>query len=75
MIPKGQTDLSSHGTFFSLVVIYTLNLLILCAFLIFAAPEVSCRSFVAELARHGGDFSDFVLALFHAAVRHFAGRL
>jgi hypothetical protein len=75
MIPKGQTDLTAHGMFFSIVVIYTLNLLILSALLIFAAPEVSLGSFAGELVRHGGELADFVLALFHAAVRHFAGRL
>lgn len=75
MIPKGQTDLTTHGVFFSLVVIYTLNLLILCALLVVAAPEVSWRSFGQELIRHGGDLSDFALALFHAAVRQFGGHL
>jgi hypothetical protein len=49
MIPKGQTDLTRYGTFFSLVVIYTMNIALLAVFLIIAAPEVTCRSFANEL--------------------------
>ena len=41
MIPKGQTDLSSHGTFFSLVIIYLMNVILLSVFLVVAAPELS----------------------------------
>lgn len=49
MIPKGQSDLSDHGTFFSLVVIYLMNLLFLAVFLIIASPDVSLRTFGSEL--------------------------
>jgi hypothetical protein len=49
MIPKGQTDLTRYGTFFSLVIIYAMNIALLAGFLIIAAPEVSCRSFGREL--------------------------
>ena len=45
MIPKGQSDLTYHGTFFSLVIIYMMNLLLLALFLILGAPEVSFASF------------------------------
>jgi hypothetical protein len=41
MIPKGQTDLQLHGTPFSLMVIYIMNLLLLTVFIVFAAPELS----------------------------------
>ncbi len=40
MIPKRQTDLLLHGTFFSLVVIYLANLAVLTAMLIVACPQV-----------------------------------
>ena len=57
MIPKGQTDLTYHGTFFSLIVIYVVNLLLLAVFLILAAPEVSWSSFGRELLTNIEDFS------------------
>jgi hypothetical protein len=49
MIPKGQSDLTYHGTFFSLVVIYLMNVLVLAGFLVVAAPEISFASFGREL--------------------------
>lgn len=49
MIPKGQTDLTYHGTFFSLVVIYIMNVLLLALFLIVGAPEVRFVTFGHEL--------------------------
>ena len=71
MIPKGQTDLSSYGTFFSLVVIYLINLLLVCALLIFAAPEITFAGFAAELVHFGSDLADAALDLFNTAVRYF----
>ncbi len=49
MIPKGQSDLTYHGTFFSLVIIYVMNLLLLLALLIIAAPEITLVAFAREL--------------------------
>ena len=43
MIPKNQTDLTDHGTFFSLVVIYLMNLLL--------AQRRCCSRFVADHLR------------------------
>jgi hypothetical protein len=57
MIPKGQTDLSYHGNFFSLVIIYLMNLLVLALFLIVAAPEISFASFGRELWVNCEDFA------------------
>lgn len=57
MIPKGQTDLTYHGTFFSLVVIYIMNVLLLALFLILGAPEVSFASFGNELMENAGEFA------------------
>lgn len=57
MIPKGQSDLTYHGTFFSLVIIYLMNLLLLGGLLIFAAPEVSFGSFGEELFRHSEELA------------------
>ena len=49
MIPKGQSDLTYHGTFFSLVVIYLMNLALLAFFLILVAPEITFGAFAHEL--------------------------
>ena len=48
MIPKRQTDLLLHGTFFSLVVIYLANLAVLAVGLVVACPQVSW----VRLGRH-----------------------
>lgn len=63
MIPKGQSDLTYHGTFFSLVVIYLMNLVLLAFFLIIAAPEVSWHSFGSELLENTEDLSAFLWSL------------
>lgn len=74
MIPKGQSDLAMNGYFFSLVLIYVMNLLTLSALLIFAAPEVTFVSFWSEVERHAIAVSDAVLALVEAAIRSFSAR-
>jgi hypothetical protein len=60
MIPKGQTDLTSHGTFFSLVFIYLMNVILLSVFLVVAAPELSFFSFARELLHHAEDSSEMI---------------
>ena len=57
MIPKGQSDLSYHGTIFSLVVIYLMNVLVLSALLIVAAPEVTVSVFGHDLLGNAEDLS------------------
>ena len=70
MIPKGQSDLTYHGTFFSLVVIYLMNLLLLLALLIIAAPEVTLAAFARELLGNTEYFSAWLWTLL---VQTFAG--
>lgn len=67
MIPKGQTDLSTHGTFFSLVVIYLMNLLLLSVSLIVVAPEISFASYGLELRTHTEEFSEWAWKILLAA--------
>jgi hypothetical protein len=57
MIPKNQTDLRDHGTFFSLVVIYLMNLILLCVMLIIASPHITFVSFGVDLGQNLGHFS------------------
>ncbi|HVF71211.1 MAG TPA: hypothetical protein VM940_06350 [Chthoniobacterales bacterium] len=56
MIPKKQTDLTDHGTFFSLVVIYLMNLILLSVMLILASPEISFAAFGRELGNNVENF-------------------
>jgi hypothetical protein len=67
MIPKGQTDLSHYGTFFSLVVIYIMNLAILTLLLIIASPHVSWRAFGIEWVRNAHAFAQWNLFAAHRA--------
>ena len=60
MIPKNQTDLRDHGTFFSLVVIYLMNLVLLSALLIIASPRITFGSFAEDLGKNLGNFSTAV---------------
>lgn len=62
MIPKGQSDLTYHGTFFSLVIIYLMNLLLLAVFLIVAARDLSFAAFGRELLKNTENFSAAVWA-------------
>lgn len=57
MIPKGQSDLTSHGTFFSLVVIYLLNLIVLSVFVVAASHVLTLDAFVRELLENAIAFS------------------
>jgi hypothetical protein len=57
MIPKKQTDLTDHGTFFSLVVIYLMNLALLSAMLVLASAQITFADLAREL---GGNAEKFV---------------
>jgi hypothetical protein len=61
MIPKGQSDITHHGTFFSLVIIYLMNLLVLTIFLILASPHVTWGLFTDEWLGNAHAFAAWVL--------------
>ena len=63
MIPKGQSDLTQHGTFFSLVVIYLMNLALLTGLLLLTAPHATLGGFAHEFLHHAADFSGWVVSL------------
>lgn len=71
MIPKGQSDLTSHGTYFSLVVIYIVNLAVLSAFLIIAAPEVTVAAFGADLLENTENLAEVLWSLLRRPVALF----
>jgi hypothetical protein len=64
MIGKKQTDLTEHGTFFSLVLIYLLNLILLSVMLVLASKQITFASFGADLVTNVGNFSHRVVDLF-----------
>src|SRR5439155_2039716 len=64
MIPKNQTDLSDQGTFFSLVVIYLMNLVLLSVMLILASPDITFASFGADLVSNLANFTQWLMELF-----------
>ena len=59
MIPKKQTDLLLHGTFFSLVIIYLANLVVLAILFVVACPQVTWAGLGHEFLRNAEDFSDW----------------
>jgi hypothetical protein len=71
MIPKNQTDLSDQGTFFSLVVIYLMNLFLLSTMLILASAHITFASFGADLLTNLSNFSIWLADLLQESVhRH-----
>ena len=58
MIHLGQSDLRLHGNFFSLVLIYGMNLVVLSVPFLLVAPEGGIRLFGRELLRSAEDFSE-----------------
>lgn len=65
MIPKGQPDLHYGGTFFSLVLIYLLNLVLLVVLLIVASPQISWLGFGQDLLHNAVDFTGDAIYLFN----------
>jgi hypothetical protein len=63
MVPKNQTDLSDQGTFFSLVVIYLMNLLLLSMMLVLASPQITFAGFGADLLVNLSNFARWVVDL------------
>jgi hypothetical protein len=65
MIPKNQTDLRDQGTFFSLVLIYLMNLMLLSVMLVLASPQITFAAFSADLLTNISNFSQWVADLFN----------
>ncbi len=61
MIPKNQTDLTEHGTFFSLVVIYLINLILLSVMLVLAARQVTFLALARDFVANTSNFSEWVV--------------
>ncbi len=63
MITKDQPDLESNGTFFSVLLIYWVNLVIICALLITASPRVGFGGFLATWWENAGGMWEALAAL------------
>jgi hypothetical protein len=61
MIPRGQTDITYGGTFFSLVLIYILNVAVVAVFLIVASPGITLIGFGRELIVNTAEFAHLAL--------------
>lgn len=66
MIPKGQTDLTDNGTFFSLVLIYLMNLLLLSVMLVLASARITFASFGADLMINAANLAHWLMTLMRA---------
>lgn len=75
MIPKGQPDLHYGGTFFSLMIIYLLNISLLAVLLIVASPHVSFAGFGRELLENAMNFTVEATLLFNQVLRLLIARL
>jgi hypothetical protein len=64
MIGKEQTDLTDHGTFFSLVLIYLMNLILLAVMLVLASKQITFDSFGADFVANISSFSHWIVNLF-----------
>jgi hypothetical protein len=63
MIPKKQTDLTDHGTFFSLVVIYLMNLALLSVMLVLASSRIGFADFGREFVENVEKFVYWITAM------------
>jgi hypothetical protein len=63
MIPKKQTDLTDNGTFFSLVVIYLMNLALLSVMLVLASSQITFADLGREFAANADKFARWVTSL------------
>jgi hypothetical protein len=52
MLARDQPDLRHNGKFFSLIIIYSVNLLLIASLLVAASPELTWSRFADEWARH-----------------------
>ncbi len=66
MIPRGQSDLTYGGTFYSLVIIYLLNLAVLSVFLIVASRGVTMAGFGREFLLNAAELTGRATALLRA---------
>lgn len=60
LVTQGQPDLHYSGTFFSLIVIYAINLLIVTVLLLAAAPHTTVKGFAEQFLLNMGQFIEIM---------------
>ena len=60
MIRRGQSDLRMHGNFFSVVLIYIMNLVVFSVFLVLTAPGVGVGSISKDLLENSAEVAEGV---------------
>lgn len=65
MIQRGQSDLEENGLFFSLVLIYLLNLLQISFLLVVASSDVTLAHYAEACLSSAGEFSRLLLRVFN----------
>ena len=60
LVVQGQPDLHYSGTFFSMILIYGINLLLVTIFLLITAPHVSTRAFLEQFLSNTEKFLETV---------------
>ncbi|MEO6847419.1 MAG: hypothetical protein ABI443_07815 [Chthoniobacterales bacterium] len=73
MIPKGQTDLEYGGHFFSLMVIYIMNLCVMTVLVIIASPKVTWMGFGRDFFHNTVDFCVMAMSLLRHIPLHLPG--
>ncbi len=61
MIPKGQSDLQEHGTFFSMVIIVLMNMILLSTLLVVGSSDVTIEGFGKTLITQAMEWSSMVV--------------
>lgn len=69
MIVRGQPDLEYGGVFFSIVLIYLLNLALICAMLVTLSPTIDAGTFLRDLLHHAQEISAEILRLLQSIPR------
>ena len=60
LVIQGQPDLHYSGTFFSMILIYGINLFLVTIFLLITAPDVSTRAFLEQFLSNTEEFLETV---------------
>ncbi|MGC6426963.1 MAG: hypothetical protein ACON5H_08215 [Akkermansiaceae bacterium] len=73
MIPKDQPDLKEHGTFFSLMIIFFCNLVLLALMVCAASPAITYKGFAFNWANIAWDLGEAGILQAKGLLREFIG--
>jgi hypothetical protein len=70
MIPKGQSDLTEHGTFFSLAFIYVMNIALITGLVLLTAPKLTFHGFASLFLKNTIAFCHVAAQVFTWVMEH-----